>query len=353
MSDLVTPILGLTKPTVGADLDVWGGITNANWDIVDKSPGLHNVGRNYVHNPLFNIAQRGAGPFTGNGVYGLDRFYQAILNGSQSVSQITLTDADRTSIGDQAAAFALQSVVVGGAPTGSYTMVQHGIENVRRLSGATVTVSFWARATAGTPKIGLNLAQWFGTGGSPSATVQTAGVAVTISTTWTRYTITETLASIAGKVLGTNNDHTTALQFWFSAGTANNAGSGSIGVQSGTFQLWGVQCELGSPATPLEKPDPQQDWARCLRFFYASTAASALGLSWTGYNTNPSAGNYISQPFPTMMRASPTITVTNQVLTNLGAPTYVGCIDGLFVGVQVVAAGAGVLTCNFTASAEL
>ena len=32
------------------------------------APVLHNVGRNLIHNPLFNIAQRGAGPFTVLGV---------------------------------------------------------------------------------------------------------------------------------------------------------------------------------------------------------------------------------------------------------------------------------------------
>ncbi len=30
-----TPNLGLNKPDVGADDDVWGGLTNSNWDVLD------------------------------------------------------------------------------------------------------------------------------------------------------------------------------------------------------------------------------------------------------------------------------------------------------------------------------
>ena len=42
MSDVIapqgvpTPILGLMKPAVDGDIDVWGDLTNANWDILDK-----------------------------------------------------------------------------------------------------------------------------------------------------------------------------------------------------------------------------------------------------------------------------------------------------------------------------
>jgi len=42
MSDVIapqntpTPILGLNKPAVDGDIDIWGDLTNANWDILDK-----------------------------------------------------------------------------------------------------------------------------------------------------------------------------------------------------------------------------------------------------------------------------------------------------------------------------
>jgi microcystin-dependent protein len=36
MADPITPYAGLTKPTVGADENVWGGLLNANFDLIDQ-----------------------------------------------------------------------------------------------------------------------------------------------------------------------------------------------------------------------------------------------------------------------------------------------------------------------------
>ena len=90
----------------------------------------------------------------------------------------------------------------GNAGAGAFNAVTQQIEDVRRLAGKTVTVSFWAVAGAGTPKLGVSLNQIFGTGGSPSAYVPTAGQAVTLTTSLARYALTFTLPSVAGKTLG-------------------------------------------------------------------------------------------------------------------------------------------------------
>jgi hypothetical protein len=113
-----------------------------------------------------------------------------------------------------------------------------------------------------------------------------------------------------------------------------------------------VQLEIGSVATPLEKPDPQQDLAKCQRFFYASTAANALGASVAGYIV-AGVGVSISQPFPTMMRAAPTLTPSNVTLSNVTGPAYQGCPDGVYAAVSGVAAGGVLFSFNFTASADL
>ncbi|HEY2419121.1 MAG TPA: hypothetical protein VGH84_14450, partial [Steroidobacteraceae bacterium] len=64
---------------------------------------LHNVGRNLIHNPLFNVAQRGAGPWTTAGIWTLDRWFIYPIGSAQSVTQQIVTDADRAAIGDEAA----------------------------------------------------------------------------------------------------------------------------------------------------------------------------------------------------------------------------------------------------------
>lgn len=311
------------------------------------APALANVGRNLIHNSLFSIAQRGTGPWSTAPTYGLDRWAQNFVGGTLSTSQITLADADRAAIGDETAVHAAQCAVTGGAPAASYTVLYQAIEGVRRLAGKTATVSFWARAAAGAPRIGVSLDQNFGTGGSPSAGVRGTGQAVAIGTVWGRYALTFAIPSATGKTLGANADDSTALNLWLSAGSTDNAFSGGIGVQSGTLSIWGVQLEIGAVATPLEKPDPQQDLAKCQRFY--STGGVTGGSTMTAGQTL-----YVPGSVSTGMRATPTMVITNNASTNLAAPAAVA-FNGrdFFVYGAASASGAANVSVQYTASADL
>ena len=277
----------VNSPTVGQQqlgpsgaVYQWDG---AKWMAVAAQVAVSsqgNVGRNVIHNPMMAVAQRGGGPFTAFAAYTLDRWY---LNGNldtASVIYATLADSDRSQIGDEAANACLQNTFTGNAGAAAFNSVSQYIEGVRRLAGKSVTVSFWARAWAGTPKLGINLYQSFGTGGSPSAGgwVLATGAAVTLSTTWTRYSTTVAMPSVAGKTLGTNNNDSTVLVFPHSSGSNSNAIYGNIGVQSGTVQLWGIQLEIAAPGqtqpTPLERIEYADDLRHCQRFFETSFSAT-------------------------------------------------------------------------------
>jgi hypothetical protein len=310
------------------------------------APALNNVGRNLVHNSMFNVAQRGAGPFNTNGVYTLDRWrLQTVSDTGLAVSQVALSDGARTGIGDEAAASCLQLGVTGNAATGAFTEIVQAIEGVRRLAGKTVTLSFYATSSAG-QKLGINGYQSFGTGGSPSAAViiLATGNAITTTTAWVRYSVTFAVPSSSGKTLGTNGDDCTVLQVWFSSGATNNASAGNIGVQSGTFQLWGVQLEIGSVATPLEKLDPQVDLANCLRF-YQTGAAGFFGYATAG------AGMGYRHSLPVTMRAAPTLT---QGGTPVNASlSFTSTVSQLNVFLTTTATGAASWQAAYTASADL
>lgn len=315
------------------------------------APAFNAIGRNLLHNPLFNVQQRGAGPWTTNNAYTLDRWMMQLNGDTVSISPVALADADRTAIGDESATTCVQNVFTGGASAANYNSSSQKIEGVLRLSGKTVTISFWAKAASGTPKIGINIYQNFGTGGSPSASVWAlaTGNAVTLSTTWARYTSTVAIPSAVGKTLGSNNNDNTQLVLWYSSNTTFNANAGNIGVQSGTVQIWGVQLEIGTVATPLEKPDPQQDLAKCQRFYqvgYVQLAASnGLGSAVTLATVFP---------FPVPMRAGPTVTpnfgtvvgVTGQGMDAPTSYTY-------RVNATINASAAYNLAGSFTASADL
>jgi hypothetical protein len=263
-----SPTGGQTYTGPGGVVWSWDGAkwVNGSTGVAALAPALNNIGRNLIHNPLMNISQR-TGPFSTLGAYTLDRWQ---VNGSAdtvTVTQLAFGDAGRAEIGDEAAANFMQNAFVGAAGAGAFTNILHRIEDVRRLAGKTVTVSFWAKAATGSPKLGINLLQNFGTGGSPSASVfaLATGNAVTLSGAWVRYSTTIALPSVAGMTLGAAGHHT-VLQLWCSSGATNNQVAGNIGVQSNTFQFWGVQLESGTAATILEKPDPRYDLSNCQRF---------------------------------------------------------------------------------------
>jgi hypothetical protein len=315
-----------------------------------SSGALNDVGRNLLHNPLFNIAQRGVGPWSANNVYTADRWVLGLVSDTVSASLSALSDSQRVSVGDEAATTSFGASVTGNAAAGAFSAVTQRIEGVRRLGNKTVTVSFWAWCNAGTPKLGASLDQIFGTGGSPSAFAQGVGQAITLSTTPTRYSLTFTLPSTSGKTLGTNGDDCSSLNLWFSSGSTNASRAGSIGVQSGTFNLWGVQIEIGSVATPLEKPDPQQDLAKCQRSYCIGMAGVAFGYAAAGSFSGALAF------FPVTMRAIPLVAFSG----TLGTDTNVSAIalDSVQTSAfrsyaTVTATGAVQAMRTYTATADL
>lgn len=296
------------SPTVGSTFTSGPGGPAWQWDGVKWEsigvPGATGaagpVSRNFLHNPYFNIQQRGQGPWTAGG-YTADRWKLDFgAPDTNSVSVIQLTDAQRAAIGDEAASYGLQNTFTGSATAGAYSRVIQPVEKLRRLSGKTVTLSFFAQSSAAL-SVGVNCQQYFGSGGSPSAVVVVPGQGVSIATTFARYQVTLTVPSIAGKTLGTNGDDFTMFNIWFSSSSTISPNSG-IGVQSGTITLWGMQLEIGSQATPLEKIDPQVDITNCTRFFQAYGYPLITGYAVGGNSV------YIWAPLTTPMRASPTVT---------------------------------------------
>jgi hypothetical protein len=341
-----------------------------------------NVGRNLIHNGLFRVQQRGTGPWTTTSTFTADRWMMFIGTGggSRSVSAIALGDASRSAIGDEDANFCLDYGFTGGAAAGDIDMLIQRIENVRRLGNKTVTISFWANASGGTPKIGINALQAFGSGGSPSTAVAALATGIAtpaLSATWRKYTATINMPSTAGKTLGTtpNTDYT-AINLYLSSGSGSNALAGNIGVQSGTVNIWGVQVEVGSVATPLEKLDPRIEIANCQRFYCSSFNAGVAPTQNAGLNTGevtfPAAVAGVSQQrsptysFPVTMRAVPAMTTFNPSAANAQMRDETASVDGSgtvvapsdhgfrFAGAGNASTAVGnLLALHFTATADL
>ncbi len=182
-----------------------------------------------------------------------------------------------------------------------------------KFSLTNLIISFWAKAGSGTPKIGIELAQEFGSGGSPSADVTNIGSqSVTISTSWTRYSLTVSVPSISGKTIGTTaNTSSLRLNLWLSAGTDFATRAGTPGLQNETFDVWGVQVEAGNTATAFQTATGTLagELAACQRYYYMHANALNDPIAYGGNYSATVANCYVK--FPVSMRTAPTLSATS------------------------------------------
>jgi hypothetical protein len=257
---------------------------------------------NHIINGDFRVNQRGWSSSTATGTFGYDR-WQITNSGGTCTMSSRLFASDGTvgpATGYESERYL--RVVTSGQGSTTYAWIRQMIEDVRLLAGEQITISFWAKAGSGTPKVIVHGYQHFGTGGS--ADVYVSAAYQTISTTWTRYSFTLTLPSIAGKTIGANNGFSFQMQF-------SNGYDGTLSFQNNTFDIWGVQLERGSYATPFEKRPLQQELAMCQRYFYRNAAASGktynqycLGLAVSGALLD------VNFSLPVPMRTSPLIALS-------------------------------------------
>jgi len=314
-------------------------------------PAAPSIGRNYFVNGRFRVQQRGPGPWNVAG-YTADRWtVLATAAGSRSVALVRLTDADRAAFGDDDAVFALQYAFVGGTGIGDYDQIAQRVDGLRRLSGKTVAISFWARGVGAAFNLGVGTVQYFGTGGTPSATnVSIPSSSVAVTAAWARYVVVVAIPSVAGTTIGNNRDDWTQFAFLFSTGTFT-AGTGNVGVQSATAQLRGMQVEVGLAATALEASDPVRDLVNCQSYYQTGQ------VLMTGYQVAGSAfgGNV---PPIVAMRGPPVAVVTSSTNTNLSGFTLqlpaggFGSFGALYASGNAVVTGPTAIVANYTASAE-
>ena len=282
--------------TQGTSSIVDGSIAQSDLNANIPLSGL----RNKVINGSFDIWQRGSGPIFGfsNYGYGPDRWRSFSYGGSNntSISRGTFT------LGNQIPGFEPQ-YFVRIMSMSTATLLSQPIEDVRTCAGQQVTISFWAKTNSvSAQSLIVRLEQYFGTGGSPSSTVQTNLTTVSVTGSWQKFTVTGTVPSISGKTIGSNNDHYLDLIF-FSSTTAV------------VFDFWGIQLEQGSQPTPFEQRPIGIELLLCQRYYEIGRLAAA------GYGSvaTVDSGAYGNSSFASRKRIAPTITEISKSLA--GSPT--------------------------------
>ena len=283
-------------------------------DSVDASlwnSGYGQASKNKIINGDFGINQRSFSSTTTSADYNFDRWRTIYTGGTSTTTPQVFTPGTAPVAGYEGKNY-YRVAITGQSAVTDFVRVQEQIESVRTLAGQTATISFWAKASAGTPKIAVNMVQTFGTGGSPSAGVDVLSGTVTTSTAWARYSVSVAIPSISGKTLGTANDDALSLRLMLSGGSSVSAAQ-SIGLQNVTFDIWGVQVEYGSYATPFQTASggsQQGELAMCQRYYVRLGAANGLTTAayatyGNGYTTSTTNAT-IPVQLPVTMRVAPT-----------------------------------------------
>lgn len=268
----------------------------AAWVEMIPTPETPASSPNYIINGAFDFWQRGT-TFAAANEYTADRWSleYATAFPTQTVSKQSFTPGELEASALSGSEFYFRSVMTSvGSSTRS--SVRQLIENVNTLAGQTVTISFYAKASSAVTTAETYFVQRFGSGGSSAVSVSLGGVDLT--TSWSRITLTTTLPSVSGKTIGANSLLELRLDLPLIDGL--------------TLDLWGVQLEAGSVATPFKRNanSLQGELAACQRY-YVQLGANA-GITTSSYQTYGSGlttsttNAFIMVQLPTTMRVAPT-----------------------------------------------
>lgn len=290
-------------------------------DAIDTSlwnSGYGQAGKNKIINGDFGVWQRGTSftnPASSANIYTADRWVLDFANAnptSASITQQTFTPGAAPVAGYEGRFFARSTITTVGSTT-TYRPFCQRIEDVRTFANQTATLSFWAKADSNRT-LTIYYQQVFGSGGSSA--VSSGGDNFSLTSSWQRFTITFAIPSISGKTIGTNS----YLNIIFQQASA----SGSV------LDLWGVQMEYGSSATPFQTASGgsiQGELAMCQRYyirFIGSGGNDILSsLGWAPQTTSA----HILFPFPVQMRTEPAAIESSSVeLTDLVNEISVGTL---------------------------
>ena len=258
---------------------------------------------NWIINGQFDVWQRGTSQTTAG--YGSDDRWLNFHGVSTKTHSQQAFTIGQTVVPNNPTYFS-RTIVISGGTASAFTTKQHRIEDVAKLAGKTVSLSFWAKADA-SKNLSIEFAQVFGTGGSSSVT----GIGVqkfALTTSWQRFTKTFTLPGVNGKTIFSGNF--TDFIFWFDACSDCNARTDSLGNQSGTFDIANVCLVEGS--VPVECPnEPYAEVLRKCQRYYVRFGYNALTgaiyspvICPSGYVYATTASANITN-FPVSMRIKP------------------------------------------------
>jgi len=298
-----------------AILDASGGNTTT---INGTTPNAYNtMGKNLIINGDFEIAQRSSSTSTSTGYQTVDRWKweNNTTDGSWGQHTITTNSGFRKCL----------RVTTNSTKTPSGSTYAGLLQNIEGYttnplylgtsSAKSFTLSFWVRSTkTGTYSISIK--------NSNATRVYVTEYSINSASTWEYKTIT-----IAGSTDGswdTTNGIGLGICWWLAGQGAqtsstntwltSNANMSSNQVNlfdttSATWDITGVQLEVGSVATEFERRPYTTELQLCMRYFYKTNSSNQTyksgGFVGNSYTTT---NGVVSLHLPVRLRTAPTVT---------------------------------------------
>lgn len=277
-------------------IDVVGGGERAFSEIYTE---LHTEG-NEVMNGDFQVWQRGSSASPVNDLqYLADRWqiraYHETTPGASTISVYKET-SDMWILPNEN--YLKYSVTGGGGITAgehTYCAIQQYIENgTRRLCGLgkKITISFFAKSSIPSKKIGVSIRQGYGIEGSGFSPHENYGTTLDIDQTWKKYTVTFETRTVHGKAFG--SDDYLRLGFVFAWGTAtaplvgDTEGEGS--PSDFDVSIARVRLVEGEKDVDIKTPTYADELFKCQRYFnrqvtnFKYSNVEKIYTAMTGFN---------------------------------------------------------------------
>ena len=284
--------------------------------------------RNLIINGSMQVAQRGTSSTT-SGMKTVDRWTNNWSGGGVTQSQVSeqtgtvfengfsnylrLTNTSNTTT-DTDYRFIGQTIEAQNVANSGWNF---------KSSSSYVTLTAWVRSSlAGT---------YYGWLNSRDGTGQTYTFSYTLSAnTWTK--ITKTIPGNSNVAIHNNNEEGLVVHFipwygtyystsghtlntWITQSSTNRCpdfGQNWANTSNATFDVTGVQLEVGEQATPFEHRSYGEELARCQRYCYRlgglGKQYQAVGTGFIGHNGSTDTGKVIVK-LPTSMRTNPSVSV--------------------------------------------
>ena len=201
-------------------------------------------------------------------------------------------------------------------------------------SSSNITLSFWVKSS---------VAQTFPCVLYHSDSTKGYSFNYSATTSWTR--ITHTIPGAAGQAINNDNGQGILIQWvqymgtnyttsghtvntWAAYDSADRCADVTntwINTDDATFEITGVQLEVGSVATPFEHRKFQDELRDCMRYYQQWGASGQDGNFCVGASHLTSGGDQTrnASMLPTMLRAAPTITEFGNGLKVFGSGSEV------------------------------